>query len=170
MKHCINHDYIYTVKIPPTDPSPSSTLILLDLSSHLQVVKCGLIQQFKTTIDENGKFKYYSSDMRPVPPGRLAVYTLCRMLDIYPCCVQAGTIWTRASTAFRWAGTRWGARSEVCQVSTHENKFKYIYSISCNFLWFPLKYIISIQGFTVVVEKFRYLRNHYRYYLFIEIE
>ena len=83
--------------------------------------------------------------MRPVPPGRLAVCTLCRMLDIYPCCVQAGTIWTRASTAFRWAGTRWGARSEVCQVSTHENKFKYIYSISsCNFLWFPLKYIISI--------------------------
>ena len=91
--------------------------------------------------------------MRPVPPGRLAVCTLCRMLDIYPCCVQAGTIWTRASTECRWAGTRWGARSEVCQVSTHENKFKYIYSISCNFLWFPLKYIISIQGFTVVVEK-----------------
>ena len=113
--------------------------------------------------------------MRPVPPGRLAVCsvclcTLCRMLDIYPCCVQAGTIWTRASTAFRWAGTRWGARSEVCQVSTHENKFKYIYSISCNFLWFPLKYIISIQGFTGVVEKFRHFRNHFRYYLFIEIQ
>ena len=35
----------------------------------LQVVKCGLITQFKTTVDENGKFNYYSSDMRPVPPG-----------------------------------------------------------------------------------------------------
>jgi len=23
----------------------------------------------KTTVDENGKFSYYSSDMRPVPPG-----------------------------------------------------------------------------------------------------
>ena len=34
-----------------------------------QVVKCGLIKQFKTTVDENGKFNYYSSDMRPVPPG-----------------------------------------------------------------------------------------------------
>ena len=35
----------------------------------MKVVKCGLIQEFKTTIDENGKFNYYSSDMRPVPPG-----------------------------------------------------------------------------------------------------
>ena len=25
----------------------------------------------KTTVDENGKFSYYSSDMRPVPPGKL---------------------------------------------------------------------------------------------------
>ena len=24
----------------------------------------------KTTVDENGKFSYYSADMRPVPPGR----------------------------------------------------------------------------------------------------
>ena len=23
----------------------------------------------QTTVDENGKFSYYSSDMRPVPPG-----------------------------------------------------------------------------------------------------
>jgi len=37
--------------------------------SYSQVVKCGLIQKFKTTVDENGKFQYYSSDMRPVPPG-----------------------------------------------------------------------------------------------------
>ena len=39
--------------------------------SYSQVVKCGLIQKFKTTVDENGKFNYYSSDMRPVPPGKL---------------------------------------------------------------------------------------------------
>merc|ERR1712189_123757 len=37
--------------------------------TYIQVVKCGLVQQFKTTVDENGKFNYYSSDMRPVPPG-----------------------------------------------------------------------------------------------------
>merc|ERR1712235_7589 len=37
--------------------------------TYSQVVKCGLVQQFKTTVDENGKFNYYSSDMRPVPPG-----------------------------------------------------------------------------------------------------
>merc|ERR1711934_804285 len=37
--------------------------------SYSQVVKCGLIQKFKTTVDENGKFNYYSADMRPVPPG-----------------------------------------------------------------------------------------------------
>merc|ERR1711963_34352 len=37
--------------------------------TYSQVVKCGLVQQFKSTVDENGKFLYYSSDMRPVPPG-----------------------------------------------------------------------------------------------------
>jgi len=37
--------------------------------SYSQVVKCGLLTDFKTTIDEHGKFSYYSSDMRPVPPG-----------------------------------------------------------------------------------------------------
>merc|ERR1711953_1284732 len=35
----------------------------------VQVVKCGLLTDFKTTVDEHGKFSYYSSDMRPVPPG-----------------------------------------------------------------------------------------------------
>ena len=24
----------------------------------------------KSTVDENGKFSYFSADMRPVPPGR----------------------------------------------------------------------------------------------------
>jgi len=37
--------------------------------SYSQVVKCGLLTDFKTTIDEHGKFTYFSSDMRPVPPG-----------------------------------------------------------------------------------------------------
>jgi len=37
--------------------------------SYSQVANCGLLADFKTTIDEHGKFSYFSSDMRPVPPG-----------------------------------------------------------------------------------------------------
>jgi len=33
------------------------------------VMRSGLAGLTKTTIDENGKFGYYSADMRPVPPG-----------------------------------------------------------------------------------------------------
>merc|ERR1719210_2576568 len=36
--------------------------------SYSQVANCGLLADFKTTIDEHGKFSYFSSDMRPVPP------------------------------------------------------------------------------------------------------
>ena len=38
---------------------------------NLQVANCGLVADFKTTIDEHGKFSYYSSDVRPVPPGEI---------------------------------------------------------------------------------------------------
>merc|ERR1712131_90600 len=54
--------------------------------TYSQVVKCGLVQQFKTTVDENGKFNYYSSDMRPVPPGM---------------------IWIRANIVFLLDGIKW---------------------------------------------------------------
>jgi len=39
--------------------------------SYSQVVKCGLVTKFQTTVDENGKFAYFKADMRPVPPGML---------------------------------------------------------------------------------------------------
>ena len=42
-------------------------------TQHCQVVKCGLLTDFKTTIDEHGKFTYFSSDMRPVPPGETKI-------------------------------------------------------------------------------------------------
>ena len=45
------------------------------ISHHWQVVKCGLLTDFKTTIDEHGKFSYFSSDMRPVPPGEAKSFT-----------------------------------------------------------------------------------------------
>eukprot|EP00090_Calanus_glacialis_P020119 TRINITY_DN3091_c0_g1_i8.p1 TRINITY_DN3091_c0_g1~~TRINITY_DN3091_c0_g1_i8.p1 ORF type:complete len:118 (-),score=28.85 TRINITY_DN3091_c0_g1_i8:139-492(-) len=38
-------------------------------SLFLQVMKCGLVNKFQTTVDENGKFGYFKADMRPVPPG-----------------------------------------------------------------------------------------------------
>eukprot|EP00092_Neocalanus_flemingeri_P049219 GFUD01056476.1.p1 GENE.GFUD01056476.1~~GFUD01056476.1.p1 ORF type:complete len:100 (-),score=39.53 GFUD01056476.1:146-445(-) len=37
--------------------------------SYSQVMKSKLMGQSKTTVDENGKFSYFSADMRPVPPG-----------------------------------------------------------------------------------------------------
>eukprot|EP00090_Calanus_glacialis_P020114 TRINITY_DN3091_c0_g1_i10.p1 TRINITY_DN3091_c0_g1~~TRINITY_DN3091_c0_g1_i10.p1 ORF type:complete len:101 (-),score=30.90 TRINITY_DN3091_c0_g1_i10:133-435(-) len=37
--------------------------------SYSQVMKCGLVNKFQTTVDENGKFGYFKADMRPVPPG-----------------------------------------------------------------------------------------------------
>jgi len=37
--------------------------------SYSQVMKCGLVKKFQTTVDENGKFAYFTADMRPVPPG-----------------------------------------------------------------------------------------------------
>ena len=36
----------------------------------LQVMQGKLLGKTNTTIDENGKFSYFSADMRPVPPGR----------------------------------------------------------------------------------------------------
>ena len=48
-----------------------------------QVVKCGLLTDFKTTIDEHGKFSYYSSDMRPVPPGELKYLAIIRSRPRY---------------------------------------------------------------------------------------
>ena len=38
-------------------------------SLFLQVMKCGLVNKFQTTVDENGKFGYFKADARPVPPG-----------------------------------------------------------------------------------------------------
>merc|ERR1712189_155951 len=55
--------------------------------TYSQVVKCGLVQQFKTTVDENGKFNYYSSDMRPF--------------------LQDGMIWIKASIVFLLDGIKW---------------------------------------------------------------
>jgi len=37
--------------------------------SYCQVMKTRLMNQMKTTVDENGKFDYIRADMRPVPPG-----------------------------------------------------------------------------------------------------
>merc|ERR1712128_7730 len=37
--------------------------------SYSQVMQSRLLGQSKTTVDENGKFSYFSADMRPVPPG-----------------------------------------------------------------------------------------------------
>jgi len=44
--------------------------------SYSQVMKCGLVTKFQTTVDENGKFGYFKADMRPVPPGR-SFYIFC---------------------------------------------------------------------------------------------
>ena len=35
----------------------------------LQVMQGKMIGKTNTTVDENGKFSYFSADMRPVPPG-----------------------------------------------------------------------------------------------------
>ena len=56
-------------------PGESVILAKWSVFKFFKVVKCGLIQKFKTTIDENGKFKYYSSDSRPVPPGKIKCKT-----------------------------------------------------------------------------------------------
>jgi hypothetical protein len=37
--------------------------------TYSQVAKTGHADSLKTTVDENGKFSYFSADMRPVPPG-----------------------------------------------------------------------------------------------------
>eukprot|EP00092_Neocalanus_flemingeri_P010072 GFUD01010855.1.p1 GENE.GFUD01010855.1~~GFUD01010855.1.p1 ORF type:complete len:102 (-),score=16.77 GFUD01010855.1:233-538(-) len=37
--------------------------------TYSQVMKCGLVKQFQTTVDENGKFSYFTADRNPVPPG-----------------------------------------------------------------------------------------------------
>eukprot|EP00092_Neocalanus_flemingeri_P069838 GFUD01085643.1.p1 GENE.GFUD01085643.1~~GFUD01085643.1.p1 ORF type:complete len:116 (-),score=37.17 GFUD01085643.1:136-483(-) len=67
--------------------------------SYSQVMKSKLMGQSKTTVDENGKFSYFSADMRPVPPGGCLV---CHQPS-----PKVGMTWTRASTLSPWAGTRW---------------------------------------------------------------
>ena len=41
--------------------------------SYSSVITSQPVGVAKTTVDENGKFSYFSSDMRPVPPGLIVL-------------------------------------------------------------------------------------------------
>ena len=47
-----------------------------------QVMKGKLLGKTNTTIDENGKFSYFSADMRPVPPGRCCITEMCEAYKV----------------------------------------------------------------------------------------
>eukprot|EP00088_Acartia_fossae_P046809 TRINITY_DN5065_c0_g1_i11.p1 TRINITY_DN5065_c0_g1~~TRINITY_DN5065_c0_g1_i11.p1 ORF type:complete len:119 (-),score=27.54 TRINITY_DN5065_c0_g1_i11:220-576(-) len=56
--------------VSPGKLEPSTMAYDLDGKfTYSQVLKANLGKKLKTTIDENGKFSYFSADMRPVPPG-----------------------------------------------------------------------------------------------------
>ena len=43
--------------------------MITDLYYGVQGMQGGQAVKPRITVDENGKFSYFSSDMRPVPPG-----------------------------------------------------------------------------------------------------